>query len=120
MPTLKFVIDCSVTPGWNLSPGEVVPADRGPIYEARCIPGGLIGCGRKPQEALENLRRLLVWTLNEEPSPDAWYRTAWERAPRGDIKTFGSSMVDSARRLRSERRESADGVDYSLETALSC
>lgn len=54
---------------------ESVRADDSILYEALLEPGGLIGLGSTPEEALRSLAGLMEWTRAEEDFV-AWYGEA--------------------------------------------
>ena len=118
---LRFVIDCSCS-AWNPAPGATLP--EGAVFEARAVPGGLIGCGHTLSEARENLERLLAWTIRDEPSPEAWYKEAWEKACPEDVKLFGRRMVQEARKIESAPIRSTGGAgggtEYSALGLAAC
>jgi hypothetical protein len=66
----------------------------GAFFEARCIPGGLIGIGRTPEQAMESLSGLLGWTRDEEPDFVAWHRDAWTYATEEDRAAYAAAGED--------------------------
>ncbi|HVS11351.1 MAG TPA: hypothetical protein VMS76_15885 [Planctomycetota bacterium] len=64
------------------------------IYEARCIPGNLIGVGRTQLEARQGLVGLLKWTRAEESSFEDWYRESWTRACLDDLLRFRERQAE--------------------------
>jgi hypothetical protein len=81
---------------------EIDP-DRGPLWEARCIPGNLVGVGRTPQEAEEKLVGLLEWTEEEEPSFQEWYRGSWSYADQEDQEMYNRFVITHHRSLQNSK-----------------
>lgn len=79
------------------------PKDATPIWEARCIPGNLVGVGRTPQDAQRSLANLLEWTAKEEAF-ERWYLDAWSYADAHDIECFNQVAGTQQRRLQRPKK----------------
>lgn len=101
-------------------PGKESPDPSKLVHEARCIPGGLIGCGSTRVEALAKLDQLIVWTLTEEKSPSDWYQKAWDRMTDYDRFQFGGQFASASRALRPERSNRVRDVAVNTLEPVPC
>ena len=104
---MQFVLVVSVA---ERQPGSGGAPEK--VFEARSIPGNLIGVGRTPQEALEKVYDLVRWTRDEVGSFVDWYRQSWSYADPGDEDTFGRFVTELSRGRAKSRQinEDAAGV----------